>query len=84
MIDPAEEAQAAGRIHRLGQTKDILVRRFAFKDTIDEHITQLHAEIKAGRIAVANGALPAEAVRIIAWGLRPEGKKGAGSKKQKK
>ena len=30
-LDPAQEAQAAGRIHRLGQTKEVLVRRFYFK-----------------------------------------------------
>eukprot|EP00966_Prymnesium_polylepis_P074252 1723217-Prymnesium_polylepis.1 len=27
-LDPAQEAQAAGRIHRLGQTKEILIKRF--------------------------------------------------------
>ena len=28
-LDPAQELQAAGRIHRLGQTRDVFIRRFA-------------------------------------------------------
>jgi len=38
-IDPAQEIQAAGRIHRLGQTKDCFIKRFAFKDSIEEAVT---------------------------------------------
>ena len=64
-FNPAAEVQAAGRIHRLGQTKDILVRRFAFKDSVEEQTVALHKEIKAGRIAVSNGMLPGAAVRLL-------------------
>lgn len=49
-IDPAMEMQAAGRIHRLGQTKDVLVKRFAFKDSLDEKIVELHSKVARGDI----------------------------------
>lgn len=29
--DGKQEMQAAGRIHRLGQSKEVLIKRFAFK-----------------------------------------------------
>ena len=32
-LDPAQELQAAGRIHRLGQTRDVFIRRFAVRRT---------------------------------------------------
>ena len=41
--------RCAGRIHRLGQTKDVLVKRFAFRNS-EDNIIQLHAAIKAGTI----------------------------------
>ena len=65
MLDPAEELQAAGRIHRLGQTKDILIRRFCFKDTVEEQVVHLHKEIKEGRMGISNGMFPAGAVRLL-------------------
>ncbi|EOD22845.1 hypothetical protein EMIHUDRAFT_59280, partial [Emiliania huxleyi CCMP1516] len=37
-FNPAAEVQAAGRIHRLGQTKDVLVTRFVYRDSIEENI----------------------------------------------
>ena len=48
--DPATELQAAGRIHRLGQTKEVLIKRFAFRNTIEHAIVDLHEEIKAKRL----------------------------------
>ena len=35
-LDPATEAQAAGRIHRLGQTREVLIKRFCFRDSVEE------------------------------------------------
>ena len=64
-LDPAAEVQMAGRIHRLGQTKDVLIKRFLFRNTIEQRIDELHAEMRAGRIAVANGAPPPRAIRIL-------------------
>ena len=33
--------QAAGRIHRLGQTRDIFIRRYCFRDSIEEAVVAL-------------------------------------------
>ena len=53
--DPAVEMQAAGRIHRLGQTKEVLIKRFAFRNTIEHAIVDLHEEIKAKRVVAGAG-----------------------------
>ena len=47
-LDPATEAQAAGRIHRLGQTREVLIKRFCFRETVEEAVCELHAKIKSG------------------------------------
>ena len=49
------ELQAAGRIHRLGQTKEVLIKRLAFRNTIEHAIVDLHEEIKAKRVAGGAG-----------------------------
>ena len=49
--DPATELQAAGRIHRLGQTKEVLIKRFAYPNTIEPAIVDRHVEITATRVA---------------------------------
>ena len=56
----------ACRIHRLGQTKDVLIKRFVYKDTIEDDICKLHELIKKGKISVANGRLPAAAALLLA------------------
>ena len=65
-IDPATEVQAAGRIHRLGQTKDVLIKRFAFRDSLDERVCKLHTEIVSGRIKTENETIPVAGIRILA------------------
>ena len=40
-LDPMMEVQAAGRIHRLGQTKEVLVKRLCYKNSIDGAIVKL-------------------------------------------
>jgi SNF2 family DNA or RNA helicase len=65
MLDPGTEVQAAGRIHRLGQTKDVLVTRFCFKGTVEEDIVKLHAKIAAGDIALSDSHFPAAGVKIL-------------------
>ena len=55
----------AGRIHRLGQTKDVLIKRFAFRGTIEERIERLHQEMRKGKVSIANGRLPLSAIQIL-------------------
>jgi len=67
-LDPAMEVQAAGRIHRLGQSKDVLIKRFAFRDSLDANICELHEQMKRGPssgVAVTDGALPSLAVKLL-------------------
>ena len=56
-MDPAQEIQACGRIHRLGQEQDCYIRRFAFKDSIEEAVIELHDNIKAGTVKVVDGQM---------------------------
>lgn len=65
-IDPGVEAQAAGRIHRLGQTKEIFIKRYCFRATIEEAIIALHAQIKNGTIKIVDGHMPHTANKIMA------------------
>jgi len=64
-LDPAQEVQAAGRIHRLGQTKEVLIKRFAFKNSIEEAVLDLHAKIKDGSVVMTDGQFPEEAVDLF-------------------
>ena len=52
---PAQELQAAGRIHRLGQTKEIFIKRFAFKDSIEEAVCAMHDKVKKGDLKMVDG-----------------------------
>ena len=64
-IDPAAEVQAAGRIHRLGQTKAVHVKKFVFKNSIESNIVDLHKEIVEGRISITNAFVPPPGVKIL-------------------
>ena len=65
-IDPAAEVQCAGRIHRLGQTKDVLFTRFCFRNTIDEATVKLHEKFAKNELTIDdNRKLSAEGVKLI-------------------
>ena len=53
-LDPAHEIQCAGRIHRLGQTKDVLCKRYCFKESFEANVCELHDQIKAGTPAIVD------------------------------
>jgi SNF2 family DNA or RNA helicase len=44
--NPATEDQAIDRVHRLGQTRPVVVTRFIIKDTIEERIMELQQKKK--------------------------------------
>ena len=64
-IDPGQELQAAGRIHRLGQSKSVLIKRFAFRSSLDAQIIKLHDAIAVGRVVVQDGVFPASGVKLL-------------------
>jgi SNF2 family DNA or RNA helicase len=41
--NPAAEAQAIDRVHRIGQTRNVMVYRLIAKDTIEEKVLALNA-----------------------------------------
>lgn len=41
ILNPAQELQAIGRVHRIGQTKPTTVHRFLVKSTIEERIHKM-------------------------------------------
>ena len=49
-----------GRIHRLGQSQQVLIKKFALRNSINENIVVLHERIKTGQTwgqiaKIANG-----------------------------
>jgi hypothetical protein len=67
--NPAIEAQAVDRTHRIGQTKTVMVYRLVAKDTIEQKVMDLKArkeelfESVVGGEALAGAALTAEEIR---------------------
>jgi len=59
-----------GRIHRLGQNKPCEVVKFAFRRSYEANIIKLHDKISKGEIALVDGFVPYEAMKILAEGLR--------------
>ena len=64
--NPASEAQAVDRTHRIGQARNVMVYRLVAKDTIEEKVmalkakkSQLFADVMEGE-ALAGGSLTAE------------------------
>ena len=64
-LDPGTEMQAAGRIHRLGQTKQVLIKRFVFRNTIEEMVVVAHKKIADGQVAITDSVFPADLVKLL-------------------
>jgi len=65
-VDPAFEVQAAGRIHRLGQSKDVLVKRLCFRNSYEEQVVKLHADIAQGKcVGIVDGRLSGELFTML-------------------
>jgi superfamily II DNA or RNA helicase len=69
--NPATEAQAVDRVHRIGQTRNVMVYRLIAKDTIEEKVMALKARKAALASSVLDGdafagaALTAEDIREL-------------------
>ena len=55
-LDPSQELQAAGRIHRLGQTKEVFIFRYAFRSTVEEAVLAFHEKVKSGELTTSTAA----------------------------
>ena len=64
-IDPAHEQQAAGRIHRLGQLKDVMCKRFCLRDTYEEQVVELHTQLKSGKASLTDGRLSGQLFQLL-------------------
>ena len=64
-LNPSAEVQMAGRIHRLGQTRGVLIKRLCYKESIDMAIDQLHADVQAGKYRFFDDKMPAAAVATL-------------------
>jgi len=58
--NPAVEAQATDRAHRIGQTKSVFVYKLIAEDTVEERMLQLQADkrVLAGRLYTEKSASP--------------------------
>ena len=54
--NPAVEAQAADRAHRIGQERPVLVHRLVAEDTVEERMLALQAKKRALAEAATHGA----------------------------
>jgi len=46
VLDAGEEAQAVGRVDRMGQTRSTFVHRFSFRDSVEENVMRMSAAKK--------------------------------------
>ena len=64
-LHPQMEIQAAGRIHRLGQTRPVTVKKLVFRNTVESSIMKLHDAIKDGSIELDDGVFSLAALKIL-------------------
>ena len=55
LLDPAVEAQAVGRIHRIGQTRTTYVHRFIIEQSVEQNVARLYQERSSDPDAAAAG-----------------------------
>ena len=60
-----DEIQAAGRIHRLGQTRRVLLKKFIMKGTVEEAIEEFHSKLKTGVFKFSSGSMPKAAALLL-------------------
>jgi superfamily II DNA or RNA helicase len=68
-INPATEVQAAGRIHRLGQTKQVGVTKYVYGDSFETNIKTLHEKLASGQVEITPRGLQKTALRVLLVGL---------------
>ena len=64
-FDPSEELQAAGRIHRLGQSKEVLCKRFCFRNSVESCIVSVHEKLKAGTYKITDKAFTSAMIQEL-------------------
>jgi len=65
-VNPSTEIQCAGRIHRLGQNKKVVVHRMCYSATYEEKLVLLQQDIRSGKKSgMRDGMYPASMVRYI-------------------
>lgn len=62
----AVEHQAFDRVHRLGQTKEVIVRRLVVKETVEQRIRELQER----KLKVADAAMGEGLGRVTRLGMR--------------
>lgn len=55
LLNPAAEAQAISRVHRVGQEKKTFVHRFLVKDTVEESIYKLNRSRSVNSVISTRG-----------------------------
>ena len=69
-VNPTDEIQAAGRIHRLGQTRPVQVTKLVYENNVETNILLLHKEIEQGRLQFSNdGGLTRVGLQILLRGV---------------
>ena len=46
--------------------RDVLVKRFVFRNSVEESVVELHGRVKAGAAAISDAHFPADLVALLA------------------